>query len=345
MRKDEPRVAISPTGSHGVQTAVSVVIPTTGRASLPSAVQSVLDQVGVTVEVIVAMNGGGDLPDLPADNRVRVLTLQPGVGANVARHQGILSSQYPILALLDDDDLWLPTKLITQLRMVDEKTGRQRNFVVGCRIAEPDADVTSTIRPTVVPECPIASVAEYLFRRDTLKSRRPQLQSSTLVFPRDLYQLATFDGAVPIHQDWEWILKAEKAGASILLCPDVLALCDKGNPASITSATKWWQSVRWAQSRLSDNPILMRDFILTIALRFALRGGSLRGSVTCLCLGLRPALSNWRSSAYALVQFIAFAPAQMAKVAYRYLRNHRHVTNGEPRSASVSVVGEGARDA
>lgn len=321
--------------------AVSVVIPTTGRASLLRAVQSVLDQEAVTVEVIVVMNGRGPVPHLPPDHRVRVITLEAGVGANVARHQGILSSGYPILALLDDDDVWLPSKLKNQLDMIAASSAQGSQYVVGCRIAEPCGSNHETVRPTIIPESPIYPVAGYLFRRDSLRSRRPQLQTSTLVFPRSVYELVQFDGTVPIHQDWEWILKVEKAGAQVMLHPEVLALCEKGDAGTITANTKWWQSVNWAQERLDDQT-LRSDFLLTIALRFALKGRSIRGVVTCLRLGLRPSRATWRASFYALGQTGIFLPS---KILGDVVRSFKRLAKGNVIATRAGVGLERSPDA
>lgn len=99
---------------------VSVVLPTRNRRSLlPRAVRSVLDQEGVSLELLVIDDGSTDgtpevLRKLAAqDPRIRMLN-GPGRGAGAARNLGVAASRAPWIAFQDDDDEWLPGKLGAQ---------------------------------------------------------------------------------------------------------------------------------------------------------------------------------------------------------------------------------------
>jgi teichuronic acid biosynthesis glycosyltransferase TuaG len=50
-----------------------------------------------------------------ADPRIRILPLEQNVGVAEARNRGIGASRGQYLAFLDSDDLWLPSKLQTQI--------------------------------------------------------------------------------------------------------------------------------------------------------------------------------------------------------------------------------------
>jgi glycosyltransferase involved in cell wall biosynthesis len=99
---------------------VSVVIPTRNRpAWLKVAVESVLAQTMTDFEIVVALNGAtGETVEmakrLGADPRVKVIETAaltvPG-----ARNSGMAAAQGEWIAFLDDDDIWLPRKLETQL--------------------------------------------------------------------------------------------------------------------------------------------------------------------------------------------------------------------------------------
>lgn len=102
-------------------TVVSVVIPTHNRLHyLRHAVRSVLDQTMSDLEVIVVDDGCTDgtrsYVETLTDRRVRAVHL-PVRSGNVAHGRNIGASiaggQY--LAFLDDDDLWLPTRLEVQV--------------------------------------------------------------------------------------------------------------------------------------------------------------------------------------------------------------------------------------
>lgn len=107
--------------SHGAPGLVSVVIPAYNRGYVVAkAVQSALDQQGVTVEVIVVDDGSADdTADVAAacGPAVRVLR-QANAGVSAARNAGLQASRGEFVALLDSDDTWLPWKLSAQLAVM-----------------------------------------------------------------------------------------------------------------------------------------------------------------------------------------------------------------------------------
>src|SRR4051794_18753788 len=97
---------------------VSVVIPTTGRLTLLRAVASAQGQGISPMEILVVVDGTPERARsiegwLPKD--VRVLATGKPSNANVARNLGVSHSLYEYVALLDDDDWWMPGKLARQL--------------------------------------------------------------------------------------------------------------------------------------------------------------------------------------------------------------------------------------
>lgn len=100
----------------------SVIIPTHNRPNyLREALQSVVSQEGVELDIIVIGDGEGE--DAAAVVRefpgVRYVW-QPQSGPNVARNHAVSLTQYDCVALLDDDDLWLPGKMRAQLEILAE---------------------------------------------------------------------------------------------------------------------------------------------------------------------------------------------------------------------------------
>ncbi|MFP3907090.1 MAG: glycosyltransferase family 2 protein [Acidimicrobiales bacterium] len=99
---------------------VSVVTPVFNRPDLVvEAVESVLDQAGVEVEVVVVDDGStDDTPEvvdrLARDPRVRALH-QPNRGPAAARNAGVAVCSAPWLTFLDSDDLMLSGRLRRQL--------------------------------------------------------------------------------------------------------------------------------------------------------------------------------------------------------------------------------------
>jgi glycosyltransferase involved in cell wall biosynthesis len=100
--------------------AVSVIIPTYDRVeALARAIDSVLAQTFASFEVVVVDDGPNDsiasfVSEHP-DPRVRLVRHEQNRGVAAARNTGIASARADVLGFLDDDDLWLPTKLERQL--------------------------------------------------------------------------------------------------------------------------------------------------------------------------------------------------------------------------------------
>lgn len=101
------------------QGLVSVVIPTFNRSrQVVEAVSSALDQSYSNVEVIVVLDGSPDATrdavEAIQDTRVRCVC-QENAGLSASRNAGMAEARGEFIALLDDDDTWLPWKLEAQL--------------------------------------------------------------------------------------------------------------------------------------------------------------------------------------------------------------------------------------
>ena len=103
------------------QPLVSTIIPTYNRADLVcDAIDSVLGQTYPHVEVIVVDDGSTDttLETLGRyGNKIQVIQ-QANAGPSAARNRGIKAAKGEIIAFLDSDDLWLPTKLQRQVAIL-----------------------------------------------------------------------------------------------------------------------------------------------------------------------------------------------------------------------------------
>ena len=97
---------------------IVTIIPTYRRARLlRDAVESALQQrVGsLRHQVLVVDDGGGQVADF-ADPRVTTVALSRNTGAaGVVRNIGLRISRSPFVALLDDDNRWLPNHLATSI--------------------------------------------------------------------------------------------------------------------------------------------------------------------------------------------------------------------------------------
>ncbi len=100
---------------------------------LERAIRSALNQTHCNLEIIVVNDNPDDLQSVREigsliesmkDNRLRYIVHDKNFGACVARNTGIKASKGEYVALLDDDDEWLPEKIESQLLgFVSNKVG------------------------------------------------------------------------------------------------------------------------------------------------------------------------------------------------------------------------------
>jgi glycosyltransferase involved in cell wall biosynthesis len=105
---------------------VSVIIPSWNRKeSLGRAIESVLAQDGISLEVLVCDDGSTDgtieMVENWPDGRVQLVSGQHAGRPAIPRNRGIAAASGEWIAFLDDDDIWLPGKLKAQLQLANER--------------------------------------------------------------------------------------------------------------------------------------------------------------------------------------------------------------------------------
>lgn len=102
---------------------VSIVLPTYNRLDLlQQALASIRAQTYPDYEIIVVDDGSTDGTRAWMEahpNDALVYLRQANAGVSTARNAGIQAARGELLAFLDDDDLWLPTKLERQVPLFD----------------------------------------------------------------------------------------------------------------------------------------------------------------------------------------------------------------------------------
>ncbi len=111
--------------SHFNSARVSIIIPNYNYAAyVGAAIESVLAQTYKNFEIIVVNNGSVDnsLEIIKGFGQKIILINQPNMGQSGARNAGLAKSTGELLAFLDADDLWEPTKLEKQIALLREDT-------------------------------------------------------------------------------------------------------------------------------------------------------------------------------------------------------------------------------
>ena len=132
---------------------VSVVIPTRNRAAfLQAAIQSVLNQTFQDFEIIVVDDASADqtaqVIQSFTDPRINYIRHETNKGQGVTRNDGINQASGEYVALLDDDDEWLPEKLEKQVRLLDSSPSKVGLVYTGfCKVDGSSKRVINRVIP------------------------------------------------------------------------------------------------------------------------------------------------------------------------------------------------------
>ena len=219
---------------------ISVVIPTYQRPQmLQRLLNSVAHQTLQPVEVIVVDDGS----DCFASNTsiiekyqdtlpIRYIYNSPNRGACHARNHGISLANGNWIALVDDDDEWMPTKLEKQVERLESCSNE-----VG--IIYTWADV---IRENVV-------VHQYKANHEGKKIRRLLdecfIPSPTvLVKTASLQEAGLFDETLPSCQDWDMWTRIMLCGYTCAVVPSVQAVYHQHTAPTIGKTDKEGRGLR-----------------------------------------------------------------------------------------------------
>lgn len=283
--------------------AVSVVIPTIGRASLRQAVESALSQTFPPAEVVVVMDADGEL-DLPDATAVRVVKTSGRVGPSRAKHLGIQTATGTVIALLDDDDVWRPDKLERQLGAAPAGD----EWIMSCRFRRLMEGTEPVIGPRTLIG-PREPLAPYLFE---MRERQAfnMVQTSTLVFPRTLTDAVPMSVAAgSIHDDPTWLMEVRRAFPQlpIIQLPEPLVdIVWTAVSVSRAGVDRSAEYIDWGRRELAGESARVRgDYMLTSAVGSALGARSLGGVMRSIGAGVRygrPGPLAWASAAKSLLR-------------------------------------------
>jgi len=232
---------------------ITAVIPTRRRAGLVlRAVRSALGQTYPNVEVVVVVDG----PDAEtvetlqglAESRLRVIALAENVGGSKARNIGVREAQGRWIALLDDDDQWMPEKLAKQMATMAHTDAR--HCLVTCRRLERQPGQPDILAPRRLPRAG-EDVSEYLFYSEDSNKHTSGPQTSGFLGTRELFLEVPFSEGLKCHQDWDWYLRAMHNRETVAVAMDEPLYVMYVEPARprVTDIARWELSLDWVESR------------------------------------------------------------------------------------------------
>lgn len=186
---------------------VSVVIPCHNYARfLPDSVSSALEQENVNIEIIVVDDGSTDdlreVLELLADPRLTVIhQQQAGIGA--ARNAGIERARGSLVAFLDADDRWSPTRLSRAKSAIESSEQPLMAFAMLQEFLDPGIDVSTPHIPNV----------------RTVKG----ISASSCVVSREVFdQVGLFDPELESGEFIDWYVRAQEQGIETYVDPEIL---------------------------------------------------------------------------------------------------------------------------
>jgi glycosyltransferase involved in cell wall biosynthesis len=192
--------------------SVSVLVPTYDREHLlPATLQSILSQqYDGDIEVVLTYDKNEPNQAHARDTPGRTVTVIANTrtsGLAGARNSGALAATGELVALCDDDDVWLPGKLAKQVALM-QATGAQ-TCATGIYIVQGDkrtARVPGSTRLTL---------------QDFVEKRVVEASPSTLLVRREAFlgPIGLVDEEIPgsYGEDWDWLLRAAQVGSVVVV--------------------------------------------------------------------------------------------------------------------------------
>ncbi len=217
---------------------------------LAEAIESVIAQDANICEILVVDDASSD-PSAAKNvadqyDDVRLIRHTHNRGGSAARNTGIDEAKGDLIALLDADDVWLPEKLAKQIRaLLDFGSGQisPLSFCASnCLLESGDLRRPANhMRP---------SNHRPLWRY--FLEEHCALQTSTLLLPAQLAKAVRFKPDLPRHQDWDFAIRLQLAGAQIVYLDECLSHYrlhnDAGRISSMPKAVRnslvWFRQMR-----------------------------------------------------------------------------------------------------
>lgn len=187
---------------------IDVIIPTYNNARfLKEAIASVQSQTYQPVQIIVVDDGSTDDTEAVvkhiSDNRIVYIKKENG-GPNSARNAGLAHATAELVAFLDADDRWEPTKLAQQVALFEQDTEKTLGLVyANYNIIDTDGHERSDI-PTVPLDTQVRGMAfEALLPGNLILG-----SASNVLIRRSVFDtVGVFDETLRVGEDWDMWLR------------------------------------------------------------------------------------------------------------------------------------------
>lgn len=191
---------------------ISVVIPVHNRpkAALRAARSALAQDIGGADEVEVVLVDDASAPplDLGPVERTRVVRLDRNAGPAVARNRGVAAARGELIAFLDSDDVWLPGKLASQVKLYRTATGGNADWrlAVICGFYYPERGSGRLEARMPMPGRDVLEFASGCW----------SAPGTVLLFHRDAFtHVGPLDERLRRLEDYDWLLRFALLGGRL----------------------------------------------------------------------------------------------------------------------------------
>ena len=209
---------------------ISAVIPTFNRADIiPISLKSAIEQTYENLEIIVIDDCSEDetkrVVEEYKDSRIRYIRHDHNLGGAAARNSGIDAARGDYIAFLDSDDAWVPNKMALQYSLIrshPEPTNTVSYTQVYHSLEGISSDTfnefdSSQYLPKRGKHC-AETIGDYII------CHKGKTLTSTLMLHQSLAQSVRFRDKLRKHQDWDFCLRLEAAGANFIFLDQPLTI-------------------------------------------------------------------------------------------------------------------------
>lgn len=299
---------------------VSAIIPMFNAESyIAETIESVNSQTYPNVEIVVVDDGSTDasytlVQELVLTSRFPITLInQVNSGVSASRNRGVESSRGELIAFLDSDDLWKPSKLVKQLNLLATCPD-----AVGVMCAYEQFDSKSrNVVSQIVPSC------TEKFMRDWLSLRGPgPLLPSTLLMKRSVWDQAQgFDERLSTAADADYGFRLFQRGP-LLVIPEPLTC------------------YRLSEGQMHRDPVTLEsDYELILLAPYLHSDRQLRAEMYSN-LRLHISLKRWKSNreVIPLLKLISICLRYPVRASQRVLRRIQSMNHKGDSKARVTLV-------
>ena len=315
---------------------VTVIIPTFERVDfLSRAIESVLGQTFDDLEVVVVDDGPSDaiaeFVTGHADPRVRLVRHAVNRGVAAARNSGIAAATGSYIGLLDDDDIWLPTKLERQLELLEGEAADVVHTLVYVADGEGNVfDGPSEAGFRLFREVAAAGYPyEWLLRRSSFFI-------NTFVVRREcIDEIGGFDEDLAAVDDLDFVHRLSRRYELRLVDEPLVKYCFHGRNLSNDKDPATWfrlaaKELRWLEQAHPPNQRKIEAYLYRQIAQGAWIGGSYRKAVAAAVRSRRLDRSTISTSTVVKYLVAACTVPALVDAARRSSRRRRPVAEPYP---------------